>query len=63
MSRDVYSGRLKLEGEESLETILAANNLRGVPFVSSFPRSQGAVAQINARGATRSSERIICSRS
>ena len=55
MQRDVYSGRLKLNGEEHEETLRAANNYAEVPSRSTtLRRSQVAAAQNDARGATRS---------
>ena len=53
--RDVYSGRLKLNGEEHEQTLLAANNYAtSLGDLKALRRSQVAAAQNDARGATRS---------
>ena len=64
MLRDVYSGRLKLNGEEHEETLIAANNYAPILAQSTaLRRSQVIAAQNDARGATRSRERLMRSRS
>ena len=52
-TRDVYSGCLRLYGEEHEETLRAANNYADSLRSKALRRSQDAVAQSNARGATR----------
>ena len=54
MKRDVYLGRLMLNGEEHLRTIGAANNYGRPLLQAALRRSQVAAAQNDARGATRS---------
>ena len=54
MKRDVYSGWLKLNGEEHEETLMQAYNYANVPYrTTALRRNQVAAAQNNACGATR----------
>ena len=55
MRRDVYSGRLKLDGEEHKYTLIAANNYSSsLNSLERFEEAKVTVAQNDARGATRS---------
>ena len=53
MKRDIYSGRLKLYGEEHRKTLLAANNHAATLLDLNRLQKQVADAQNDARGAAR----------